>query len=240
MLLWLDSICDPHRKNAPSFVSSPRTALISEEVYTVASDGSRVVFYPGDHGYDRTDRDEDREAACFFEPHRSSRCRSVALGVLRRWADEAVPCKQAAQHGRDETCRACKGSGKIACECIDCGDKHQAACETCRTTGRLATAICAECSYDPTVSTQTDRPGWIADGVLINRRLFDTILPHVPDNTLDISTASAHDPIHFRGASGLRFILMPLRFERGENCTSRLTDHLSRPTIGRKAKSSQL
>lgn len=234
MLLWLDSVCDPHRKNAPSFVSSPRTTMISEEVYTVASDGSRVVFYPGDHGYDRTDRNEDREAARFFEPHKSRLCRSVALHVLRRWANEVVPCKQAAQHGQDEICHACRGNGKISCECDECGNKHQAECSPCRGTGRRAVAVCEECSYDPTISTQTDRPGWIADGVLVNRRLFDAILPHVPDGTLAISTGSIHDPIHFRGTSGLRFILMPLRFERGENCTSRLTDHLNRPTIGRK------
>ena len=82
------------------------------------------------------------------------------------------PCD--ACKGEGETrCSRCHGSGRIACRCIDCGDRHNRECSRCEgdcllpcdpcggrgfvLTVRFGDVVCFLCQGDGTI--EFDRPG---------------------------------------------------------------------------------
>jgi len=219
---WLDRICDPTLKDRPSFVHAPRAAKINGAVYTVASDSNRLVFIAADLGYDPTDRKEDKILVDFFEPVEPSLKQAVPLDLLARWASKPVACEDEANHYGGQTCRACRGAGQVACECDVCANKHQAPCEDCGGRGRTDMAVCRGCSFDPTLGVQTTRLGWIADGVLINRRLLDGVLDHITDPYVSVVFAGEFDPVYILG-EGVRVLIMPSRHVYGDH--DRFSDH---------------
>jgi len=224
MTTWLDTICDPTAKNRPSFVAAPKTARINGTSYTVASDSKRVVFVPGDLGYDATDQQEDNLLTDFHDPAVVVATMEVAVDRLRGWAAEPVACDYQADHGKGVTCSMCRGAGSTACECDACGHRHQSACEECRGTGRGGLAVCLECTFDPVVGLQTERLGWLADDVLVNRHLFDAILPNVTDATITVTTGNQFDPIFLVGtSSGIRIVMMPTRSDTNRTVDSRFS-----------------
>jgi hypothetical protein len=224
---WLDAICNPDARNRPSFVASPKTAKINGAVYSVASDSARIVFLPGDLGYDMTDREEDNMLIDVFEATNKMLAWEESVERLRGWAGEPVACDYQGDHGK--TCGSCHGTGKVPCECDACGNTHEASCEVCEGTGRGDQAVCRECSFDAKLGIQTERFGWIADGVLVNRHLFDGVLSNVVDTILTITVGNQFDPVLLVGQTGLRIIVMPARHERHEGVESRLSSYQAKP-----------
>lgn len=226
---WLDAICNPEARNRPSFVTSPRTARVNGAAYSVASDSVRIIFLPGDLGYDMTDQTDDNLLADHFEPDNPIATWDEQVARLRGWVVEPVACEYQKDHGKGAVCLACHGTCKTACACDTCGHTHEAPCDACEGIGRGERVVCLECSFDPKLGVQTERLGWLADNVLVNRHLFNDVLPHVPDTTLTIMVGNQFDPIFLVGASGIRVVVMPSRHEGHAKVDSRLADYQAKP-----------
>lgn len=241
-LHWLEAVCDPERTGVPSFVNAPKTAELNGEPYTVASDGSRIVFLRGSFGYEPTSSDDGRSIADYFEPtgRLETKTAQVSVSALREWISEAIPCDYVAEHGSVLPCPGCKGSKSHECECDECGNKHQTICEKCN--GTLATAVwprieaCLYCDFDPEIGVQPRRPGWIGE-VLINRHLLDGIISNITERSLALTRNGPLDPIYLIGTD-IRVVVMPMRKTAMDkaDAISSLDEFLTKrvPKMGRK------
>ena len=218
---WIKAFCSTG--NSRTNLSAPITHRRGECVYTVATNGHRLIAIPGEHGFPAaaTTLIAGFDRALELPLRAPSR---LDLPAFRAFLAEHVPiredCSTCGARGSVE-CSTCDGEGEADCIC-KCGHEHESTCAACDGSGKTPCSACKQGHEDRIV-------------VQIGARFFDARLLARPIEALEGNVAALYEApiagspcLRIDGPAGL-LVVMGLNDFMGAKSVGRFSIEESMP-----------
>lgn len=222
-LEWMHRLCASDGWTIREFLKRPFTVEIDGIKYAGATNETALVLIEADAPPFALAEDDFAAGVRRVQSDAISRLESEGMDIdfqsLKAWAGnpECPPkqedCQECNGTGKIK-CKKCSGRGYFMCECLDCGDVHDADCDNCKGSGRVD---CPVCHPEPSVFWR-GRPGHVGalktpsgNYVYVNKVLLARYIDAFSDARARIAVRPGADESIVISGAGWLVIVMPVR-----------------------------